>query len=285
MTVDFIFLEKQTYEDQNELKSSPAKPDDSRKEVPETVYVNIWNADNGELKLADQKSVFADQLERIQQSSDISPQETPQDQATGTKLLWRPQYSEAVGGVGNSNQGEPPSAPTSFGKNFYQNLQDKPDQELFQFVSNPQASFCVPSVRLTEPGLWQILENKRAPVLDNQRKFGKFGSSTSRRPGLETPLSVASLMSEVAPRQPYVWGPREQVESSQTSFSGVETNQQHQVSNLEEEDNRQVYCRSQVEHCKLNPFPSGYIYEQQSGDFLVKFNENLNKKCSFLRLC
>ena len=126
------------------MKSSPTPtPDDRRKEEPETVYVNIWNADNGELKLSDQTSLFVDQLESIQQ-------ERQQDLATPTRVLWRPEYSEAVGGVGNSNQGDPP-APPSFVNNFYQNLRDNPDQELFQFVSNPQASLSVLSLRLTDP--------------------------------------------------------------------------------------------------------------------------------------
>ena len=228
----FIFLEKQTYEDYNEFKSSIPNLEDSREEEPETVYVNIWNADNGELKLTDQKSVFVDQLESIQQPGDISHHERQQDQATPTKVLWRPQYSEAVGGVGNSNQRDPP-APPSFVTNFYQNLRDNPDQELFQFVSNPQASFSVLSLRLTDPGLWQILESNA--VLVNQGKFGKFGS-TSRRPGLEPPLSLASLMSEAAaesnpsylPSLPaYSWGARQETESIPASlYDDVKTNQQ-----------------------------------------------------------
>ena len=197
------------------------------------MYVNIWNADHGELKLADQKSVFVDQLEHIEQPGDISHQERLQDQATPTKVLWRPQYSEAVGGVGNSNQGEP-STPPSFVNNFYQNLQDKPDQELFQFVSNPQASLSVVSVRLTDPGLCpQTLESNA--VVDHQRKFAKFGS-TSRKPGLETPLSLASLMSEAAaesnpsylPSLPaYSWGARQETESIPPSlYDDDKTNQQ-----------------------------------------------------------
>ena len=223
----YRFLEQQTYENHNELKSSPPKLDDSRKEVPETVYVNIWNADNGELKLAEQKSVFVDQLEHIQQHSDTSHQERHQDQATPSKVLWRPQYSEAVGGVGNSNQGEPPSPP-SFVNNFYQNLQDKPDQASFSVVS---------SGRLTDPGLWQQIPESNA-VLDHQRKFGKFGS-TRGRPGLETPVSLASLMSEAAAESnpsyrpslpPYSWGPREETESLPTLYHpGGNTNQQQQV--------------------------------------------------------
>ena len=134
ISLHLIFLEKQAYEDHNNLKSSPPlTPEDPGKEEPETVYVNIWNAEAGELKLADQKSVFVDQLEGIQQ------QERQQDKASPTKVLWRPEYSEPVGGVGNPNQRDP-STPPSFVKNFYQNLRDNPSQELFQFVSNPQAS-------------------------------------------------------------------------------------------------------------------------------------------------
>ena len=222
----FIFLEKQTYQDHYEFKSSIPNLEDSREEEPETVYVNIWNADNGELKLTDQKSVFVDQLESIQQPGDISHHERQQDQATPTKVLWRPQYSEAVGGVGNSNQRDPP-APPSFVNNFYQNLQGNQDQELFQFVSNPQASFSVLSLRLTDPGLWQILESNA--VLVNQGKFGKFGS-TSRRPGLEPPVSVASLMmsaeSNPSSLQSYSWGAGEQRESSKPLYDDVNTSQQ-----------------------------------------------------------
>ena len=55
---------------------------------------------------------------------------------TPLKLLWSPQYSEAVGGVGDSNRPDPAS---SAGDNLYQNLKD--NQELFQFVSNPKVSW------------------------------------------------------------------------------------------------------------------------------------------------
>ena len=256
----FYFLEKQTYEDNNELKSSTP----ILEEEPETVYVNIWNADNGELKLSDQTSLFVDQLESIQQ-------ERQQNQATPTRVLWRPEYSEAVGGVGNSNQGDPP-APPSFVNNFYQNLRDNPDQELFQFVSNPQASLSVLSLRLTDPGLWQIQESNA--VLVNQRKFGKFGS-TSRRPGLETPLSLASLMMSEAGAEsnpsslpPYSWGPREHTESIKPFYDDTKTNQQVRRKVISVREGRQVYFGSQVENSRLNPLPTGYIYEQHSGIFL-----------------
>ena len=104
----------------------------------------------------------------------------------------------------------------------------------------------------------------------NQKKFGKFGS-TSRRPGLEPPVSVASLMmSEAAVEsnpsylQSYSWGPGEQRESSNTLYDDVKTSQQvrQEGSNIRGREGRQVYFGSQVEHSRLNPLPTGWIYEQ-----------------------
>ena len=76
---------------------------------------------------------------------------------------------------------------------------------------------------------------KRQKVFGNQSKFAKFGS-TSGRPGLETPVSVASLMSEAgetnpSSRQPHphyttAWRPQQQTDRLQTSTDNFRKNQQ-----------------------------------------------------------
>ena len=133
----FILLfisEKQTYEAQKESRSklkknvNPAPESES-----ETVYVNIWNTENGKLKLSQQKTLPSSQLKISEENREYSPHTTHPGTPMG--LLWSPEYSDPVGGVGDSNNKQlHPSV-----NNFYQNLDD--NQELFQFVSNPKVSF------------------------------------------------------------------------------------------------------------------------------------------------
>ena len=132
LSFNFFLLEKQTYQAQKVSKSKRDKIKDLREESePETVYVNIWNTENGKLELSQQNTMPSQLLGNLEdEKEDQTGQDTP------FKLLWSPQYSVPVGGVGDSNRAEPSSTAL---KSLYQNIDD--NQELFQFVSNPKVSF------------------------------------------------------------------------------------------------------------------------------------------------
>ena len=117
---------------------------DSTDEDNDVVYVNIWNTDNGELKLTHQKPMLKETFEKMEKSKNFSLfsntksfQNPPIKAAQHTLNIFSPVTVQTVGGVGNPklDQAKP-------SQNIFQNVDRK--NPFFTFLSS------APQVRISD---------------------------------------------------------------------------------------------------------------------------------------
>ena len=109
----------------------------------DVVYVNIWNTDNGELKLTHQKPMLKETFEKMEKSKNFSLfsntkplQSPPIKSAQYTTNIFAPVTVKPVGGVGN-----PQLEQANPSQNRFQNVNSK--NQFFQFLSS------TPQVRIS----------------------------------------------------------------------------------------------------------------------------------------